>query len=180
MDDGNSGDGPASEDPIPITDPTIDLELVDGSPESRSPDGLGRQVDSEVQFDITNGGSDVTITGISISEAGDADYLEKTARGWDPDGDEVQITGGGSDGSLNRDGRLLVGPEAQRYDLDEQATIESSENATVELKRFYEERQWSSEHDMSGKTVTLVLYTDLDHPDYQGKTPVEVTFSLPA
>lgn len=164
--EGAAGGQPPN-DPIPINDSRIDLEL-DGSPSS---EGFAS---SRVAFSVRNSGSSsATISGIHVANSSSGtrvqSYLDY----------EVDITGATTDGTLEASNGLDVGPDAPRYDLDQDAVIGNDEVADVSVGSF-QAGSGFSHVDMSGDTVTVVLMVEeLDVTDREDPVPVEMTITVP-
>lgn len=167
--DSTPGDGDPADDPTPIAE--TDLELV-GQPSANSGPNPFISEQSSVAFDIKNTGSDaVTVTGISIDDGGtDATEISKLF------GDEVTIeTDNG--GRLNVEDGISVGETSPQYALTENAVFQSGERGSITLEPFRDES--SQQVGMSGKTITVVLYTEgLDPDDPTAETAVEVELPL--
>lgn len=161
------GDGDPPTDPVPIDDPDVSLEA--SNPTAVGEDWWGLIPPSRVAFELQNSGSQpVTVTDIHVSDAGSATLIEQQ-------GDEVDVTGDAS-GGLGVDDGISVGPDAPRYDFDQNATFSGGDTATVTVGRF---QGSGGQIDMNGESVTLVLYVEgLDVPDREGPVPVEMTLSV--
>ncbi|APX97934.1 hypothetical protein [Natronorubrum daqingense] len=168
------GDQPPADDypaPIPIDD--SGLELV-GPPETATSSGVDTGEESAVMFDIEyEGEGDGTVTGISVRETSSA----ASEIGYTGTGGSELIIDASEDGSLDDD--IEIGDGAPRYDLDDQALLESGDEATVTLEQFRTGGAFS-QVDMRGETVTVVLYVEgLDSDDPNAELPIEIVLDIP-
>lgn len=162
----SGGDGDPPDDPVPIGNTS--LQVV-GTPEAQGGGGFF-QPDSEVAFDLENAGGDpATVTGLHLGDASVGSRVQQ-------DGSEVAIAAT-SDGRLDAPDGLGIGADAPSYDLDRNATIASGDTAGVTLAEFRTGSNWWQQVDMSGESVTVVLYVEgLDGRD--GPVPVEIQLDV--
>ncbi|AGN01569.1 hypothetical protein L593_08120 [Salinarchaeum sp. Harcht-Bsk1] len=167
-DGAGAGDGDPPDDPIPITDPRIDLQVV-GQP-AATQGFFG--ANSVVTYDLENTGDDpVAVTGIHIA---DASAGSRVRRG----GDELTIPAS-STGNLDQTDGLSIGANAPQYDLDQNATIAGGQTAGVELGQFRAGSYFWQQVDMRGESVTVVLMVEgLNVSGREDPVPVEMTLSV--
>lgn len=165
--EGTSG-GQAPEDPIPIYDGRISIE-IDGTP------AAGGYRNSEVTVPIRNAGADsVTITGIHLAEATNGNQVQGIFGAQD-----LQLTGSQQEGDLNTQSGIDIGQDAPRYDLDQNGTVGSTETATLSMHHFRGGGNGLfNTADMRQETVTVVLMVEgLDVDGREDPVPVEIEFT---
>lgn len=133
-------------------DVTIDRAARD-VPHVGTPTTFGEN-DAGVAFEITNEGtSAITVDGISLDDT-DADAVRVN----DDGGPEVEIEVDGSlEGSLDTGVLTSIDIDGSEYELDESATIDPGESATVSIDVFRESTLYSTV-DMRGHELDLTLY----------------------
>ncbi|QSX00377.1 hypothetical protein [Haloterrigena alkaliphila] len=182
--DDSAGDGKLTDDPVPIDSDRIALQLVEGTPEAEAPTGLdSSQGDSRVAFELENAGSgEMTVTGITVTDATDATHVNMIDGFiWPSDGDEVTITNDatGETATINLEGSLSVSTD--RYDLSSSATAGSGERLLLGLEQFRDGENGGTRNqvDMSGESVTVVLYVEGADPNHPTEEiPVEIPLDL--
>lgn len=178
--DDSAGDGRLTDDPVPVTDPDIDLRVVEGSPEALAPTGYDDgQGNSRVNFELeTTGGNDATVNGITVTDASDSTHINMVDDGFifPTAGDEVTV---GTTGTVNLEGSLQVG--TNRYNLSSPTAITNGESVVVDIEQFRDGENGGTYNqvDLQGKTVTLVLYIEgANSNEPNEEIPVEITLDL--
>ncbi|MFB1064763.1 hypothetical protein [Natrinema sp. H-ect4] len=178
--DDSAGDGKLTDDPIPINDPDIDLQVVEGTPEALAPTGYDDgQGNSRVNFELENTGTnDATVTGITVTDASDSTHINMLDDGFifPIAGDEVTVD---ATGTINLEGSLQVG--TNRYNLSSPTAITNGESVVVDIEQFRDGENGGTYNqvDMQGKTVTLVLYVEgANSNEPNEEIPVEITLDL--
>jgi len=120
---------------------------------ARTSEGSEPGTDSQVAFDLENTGTEsITVEGVEVDASGPADRI-RSDDFWPPE-IWVQSTDNGFAWQFENDGYSL----GDRIDLDDPATVESGQGATITLTEFQQQRNTYVPIDMNGRTVTVTVY----------------------